>query len=147
METTSPIATLVLGLLLGIVAIALYVNREPSSKLLCRLLPGNTRALRESLVGLLESKIEVFTELHGIPQGPDIAKMVIRENNPSQFQDEDIYVRAYRELIYVTNFEIEIIEPLNQRLARKGIEVYQCYLTRTGDTVNLVLEVRTCVKQ
>ena len=142
METFTDTLSLLLSLALGVVAILLYLDRSVTAKAICRLYPGRTKELRASMVKLLESKIEVHTDLHGLPLEGQVTKVNIRETEPSQFQDEDIYVRAYRELVYVVNFDLDIIEPLNSKLVEKGIEVYQYYLCRDSKGVYLVFELR-----
>ena len=72
----------------------------------------------------------------------EIAKIQVRETSPSQFQDGDMFVRAYREMLYVVSFERDIMEPLNIELAKSGIEVYQYYLCRDHRGMYLVVEVR-----
>lgn len=132
----------IFGLLLLWLAIRLYRGPETISKLVNKLYPDHILELREQMVGLLYSKIEIIIELTGVPHGKEVAKVDIRENDPCQSEDEDIYVRAYREKLYVKNFELDIIDPLNKRLVKKGVEVYQYYLTRDAQGVYLVFELR-----
>ena len=137
MSTAVTLVAMLLALLL-----LLNIDKKIATRLCCKMMPGSTLKLRKQMVDLIELKIAYQLSILNYTPSSEVVKIQVRENEPSQFQDEDIYVRAYREMIYVTSFQRDIIEPLNIKLTESGIEVYQNYLCCDSKGVYLVVEVR-----
>ena len=146
MENVLPLNIAIAGIALAVAGlIAIYFLDPTRSRLMNALLPKQTEQLRNQLIELLELKITTFFMMLETKATTAPTKISIRENEPSQFQDEDMYVRAFREMLYVTSFKHQIIDPLNRKLNANNMEVYQYYLSRDSKGVFLTLEVRSIV--